>query len=500
MVRGHDGRRGLPRVRRSRRDARRVLDRAAARRGLRAPRPHEHAADGERRHAAGALRPRREPVQRRLPHVRVRLRLLERVGHGDRGELRGLRTRRGDLVERPRAGLEQRAVRLHAVAGRHLGARQLAARSDDGCRRPAHPDHGRPRSRCSTSSWPKTSRPAATSGARSRGCRCRAVGSVDLPPRWARHPISLRGRRFGVPAMYLGEDPDAGTGRGIGGPTGERIEPRASVLELWRAARADLEAAGAEVVVVDFPVVSNYEARPRRSALDHGPRHRAAGVLRRRDLGAVDVVVARLPRRERTAGAVVARRGRRAEDLPAARGRPPRPLRRLRHRHRGVRHARPRERHHRPLRRTARATLIRAGIEGLEQTRTRGPRRLDVAARPRRRDLPRGGRCRPRRRRRERGVRGRSRGATGSGSRTATSRSGTSASRRSRCRWARWPTSGCRSVSRSPAARTATAICSRGRPPSRRCARGGRRRRGRPSSADPALLRTRAARRRLASA
>jgi amidase len=71
---------------------------------------------------------------------------------------------------------------------------------------------------------------------------------------------SLRGKRFGVPAMYLGEDPEAGTGRGIGGPTGERIEPRSSLLDLWRAARADLEAAGAEVVVVDFPVVSNYEA------------------------------------------------------------------------------------------------------------------------------------------------------------------------------------------------------------------------------------------------
>ena len=71
---------------------------------------------------------------------------------------------------------------------------------------------------------------------------------------------SLHGRRFGVPAMYLGEDPDAGTGRGIGGSTGERIEPRPSALALWRAAREDLEAAGAEVVVVDFPVVSNYEA------------------------------------------------------------------------------------------------------------------------------------------------------------------------------------------------------------------------------------------------
>lgn len=71
---------------------------------------------------------------------------------------------------------------------------------------------------------------------------------------------ALAGKRFGIPAMYLGEDPDAGTGPGIGASTGQRIEPRASVLDLWAQARADLEAAGAEVVVVDFPVVSNYEA------------------------------------------------------------------------------------------------------------------------------------------------------------------------------------------------------------------------------------------------
>ncbi|MEI2270211.1 amidase [Microbacterium sp. No. 7] len=70
---------------------------------------------------------------------------------------------------------------------------------------------------------------------------------------------SLDGVRLGIPRMYIGEDPDAGTGTGIGGPTGQRIEPRESVLELWRAARADLEAAGATVVEVDFPVVSDYE-------------------------------------------------------------------------------------------------------------------------------------------------------------------------------------------------------------------------------------------------
>jgi amidase len=69
----------------------------------------------------------------------------------------------------------------------------------------------------------------------------------------------LAGRRFGVPRMYINADPDAGTARtpGIGGPTGQRIETRPSVLALFEAARRDLEAAGAAVVDVDFPVITN---------------------------------------------------------------------------------------------------------------------------------------------------------------------------------------------------------------------------------------------------
>jgi amidase len=70
----------------------------------------------------------------------------------------------------------------------------------------------------------------------------------------------LTGRRFGVPRMYLNADPDAGVGAtGIGGPTGTRIETRPSVVDLFEEVRRDLLAAGAEVVDVDFPVVSNYE-------------------------------------------------------------------------------------------------------------------------------------------------------------------------------------------------------------------------------------------------
>lgn len=72
--------------------------------------------------------------------------------------------------------------------------------------------------------------------------------------------ISLQGRRFGVPRMYVNADPAAGVGAtGIGGPTGTRIETRDSVVTLFEAARRDLTAAGAVVVDVDFPVVTNYE-------------------------------------------------------------------------------------------------------------------------------------------------------------------------------------------------------------------------------------------------
>ncbi|MFF4324063.1 amidase [Streptomyces sp. NPDC001568] len=73
---------------------------------------------------------------------------------------------------------------------------------------------------------------------------------------------ALAGKRVGVPRMYINADPEAGTNPdgGIGGQTGERIDTRPSVIALWEAARRDLEAAGAEVVEVDFPVVSNYES------------------------------------------------------------------------------------------------------------------------------------------------------------------------------------------------------------------------------------------------
>lgn len=100
-----------------------------------------------------------------------------------------------------------------------------------------------------------------------RGDLWRRQDWVAIPAVSAHRPASYRGRkatlagkRLGVPGMYVNADPQAGVGAvGIGGPTGQRIVTRASVMALWEAARAALEAAGAEVVVTDFPLVSRYE-------------------------------------------------------------------------------------------------------------------------------------------------------------------------------------------------------------------------------------------------
>jgi amidase len=104
-----------------------------------------------------------------------------------------------------------------------------------------------------------------------RGDFWRAQPWVSLPrasevrppsyPALAVGPAALTGLRLGVPRMYVNADPEAGTGLspGIGGPTGRRIDTRPSVLDLFAAARRDLESAGASVVEVDFPAVTNYE-------------------------------------------------------------------------------------------------------------------------------------------------------------------------------------------------------------------------------------------------
>lgn len=62
-------------------------------------------------------------------------------------------------------------------------------------------------------------------------------------------PLSLAGLRLAVPRMYINGDPD----------NASPIVTRDSIMRLWARLRADLEAAGAEVVETDFPVVDRYE-------------------------------------------------------------------------------------------------------------------------------------------------------------------------------------------------------------------------------------------------
>lgn len=58
---------------------------------------------------------------------------------------------------------------------------------------------------------------------------------------------TLAGKRFAVPRMYLGEDPNF------------PIQVRPSVRGLWKEAKARMEALGAEVIETDFPLIEQYE-------------------------------------------------------------------------------------------------------------------------------------------------------------------------------------------------------------------------------------------------
>ncbi len=81
---------------------------------------------------------------------------------------------------------------------------------------------------------------------------------VEIPcpaTAWPRDPAEalvaggLRGKRIGIPKMYVGSDDLARS----------PIPLRDSIRDLWQEAEAQFVALGAEVVAVDFPVVSHYE-------------------------------------------------------------------------------------------------------------------------------------------------------------------------------------------------------------------------------------------------
>ncbi|KAJ5624918.1 Amidase [Penicillium lagena] len=66
---------------------------------------------------------------------------------------------------------------------------------------------------------------------------------------------SLRGKRIGVPSMYIGGDDSSVQAV-------SRIFTRPSIIKLWQQARRALEACGAEVIETDdFPLVTTYESK-----------------------------------------------------------------------------------------------------------------------------------------------------------------------------------------------------------------------------------------------
>jgi Asp-tRNA(Asn)/Glu-tRNA(Gln) amidotransferase A subunit family amidase len=64
-------------------------------------------------------------------------------------------------------------------------------------------------------------------------------------------PDALSGKRIGVPKMYIGQNDSH--------PHAKPTATHPGIMALWEAARADLEALGAEIVYTDFPLVTNYE-------------------------------------------------------------------------------------------------------------------------------------------------------------------------------------------------------------------------------------------------
>ena len=242
------------------------------------------------------------PYNAGLPDGAVRLGLVERFGHGDRRELRGVRARRGDLVERTRARVEQRPVRLHALARRHLGARQLAAGADDGRGRAAHPHDGRPArgARRHRRRRRRDARRLLARAAVGRDARARLRCARRRTRRSRRRADARAACRIGIPRMYINADPDAGTGRASGNRRPDRAahrDPGVASIALWEAARARPRGRRRDRGRGRLPRGVELRGRPARAPDHRDPRAGAARVSAARDRGPVGVGVGGLPRR-----------------------------------------------------------------------------------------------------------------------------------------------------------------------------------------------------------
>ncbi|KAK2682096.1 Amidase signature (AS) superfamily [Fusarium oxysporum f. sp. vasinfectum] len=79
-------------------------------------------------------------------------------------------------------------------------------------------------------------------------------------------PNALKGKRIGVPKMYIGgadSDPDA-----------RKVHTSDSVIDLWKQARTILEGLGATVVETDFPLVIEFEKPLSGESKTETPPHR----------------------------------------------------------------------------------------------------------------------------------------------------------------------------------------------------------------------------------
>ncbi|KXG50607.1 Amidase [Penicillium griseofulvum] len=71
---------------------------------------------------------------------------------------------------------------------------------------------------------------------------------------------SLRGKRIGIPSMYIGGDDSSLS-------PASKVNTRPSIVKLWQNARKVLESCGAEVIETDFPLVTNYESNAHKGQL-----------------------------------------------------------------------------------------------------------------------------------------------------------------------------------------------------------------------------------------
>ena len=190
--------------------------RAPARRRGDLPGQDQHAAHGQRRHAARRLRPRGEPVQCRLPHRALRLGSSNGAGTATAASFAAF----GLAEETWSSGAARRRTTACAptpLRAGDLGARQLAADADHGRGGALCAEHGRPagnprRSGRRRSRYPRRPLAHAALGADPQGLR----GTPGELPGPAAGAEALAGKRFGVPRMFINADPDAGTSESPG--------------------------------------------------------------------------------------------------------------------------------------------------------------------------------------------------------------------------------------------------------------------------------------------